>query len=73
MAKNKAKIGKSQKDTLCRLCKKTDECIDHVVIGSNLHRKNIKEGLVKWYIGNLLESVILKLEISGMNMNQKVF
>ena len=29
----KAKIDKSQKGTLCRLCKKADECIDHVVSG----------------------------------------
>ena len=29
----KAKIDKSQKDTLCRLCKKADESIDHVVSG----------------------------------------
>ena len=27
----KVKIDKSQKDTLCRLCKKADESIDHVV------------------------------------------
>ena len=27
----KPKIDKSQKDTLCRLCKKADESIDHVV------------------------------------------
>ena len=29
----KAKIDKSQKDTICRLCKKVDERIDHVVSG----------------------------------------
>ena len=44
-----------------------------LLVVANLHRKNIKEALVKWYIGNLLENVILKLEINGMNMNQKVF
>ena len=39
----KAKIDKSQKDTLCRLCKKADESIDHVVIGcSKLARKQYK-------------------------------
>ena len=27
----------------------------------------------KQYIGSVLESVILKLEIHGMNMSQKVF
>ena len=73
----KAKIDKSQKDTLCRLCKKADESIDHVVSGcSKLAQKENKrrhDNLVKQYIGNLLESVILKLEISGMNMSQKVF
>ena len=73
----KAKIDKSQKDTLCRLCKKADESTDHVVSGcSKLAQKENKrrhDNLVKQYIGNLLESVILKLEISGMNMSQKVF
>ena len=29
----KAKIDKSQKDTLCRLCKEADDSIDHVVRG----------------------------------------
>ena len=29
----KAKIDKSQKDTLCRLCKKADESLNHVVSG----------------------------------------
>ena len=29
----KAKTDKSQKDALCRLCKKADESIDHVVSG----------------------------------------
>ena len=31
----KAKIDKSQKDTLCILCKKADESIDRVVSGCN--------------------------------------
>ena len=39
----KAKIGKRQKDTLCRLCKKADGSIDHVVSGcSNLAQKEYK-------------------------------
>ena len=39
----KAKIDKSQKDTLCRLCKKADENIDHVVSGcSKLAQKEYK-------------------------------
>ena len=39
----KAKIDKSQKDTLCRLCKKTDEIIDLVVSGcSKLAQKEYK-------------------------------
>ena len=39
----KAKIDKSQKDTLCRLCKKADESIDHVVSGcSKLAQKEFK-------------------------------
>ena len=43
----KAKIGKSQKDALCRLCKKADESIDYFVSGCrNLHRRSIKEGMI---------------------------
>ena len=39
----KAKIDKSQKDTLCRLCKKADENLDHVVSGcSKLAQKEYK-------------------------------
>ena len=61
----KAKIRKSQKDTLCRLCKNADESIDHAVSGySKLAQKEYKRRH---------ESVILKLEISGMNMSEKVF
>ena len=29
----KAKIGKSQRDSLCRLCRKVGESIDHTVSG----------------------------------------
>ena len=39
----KAKIDKSQKDTLCKLCKKADESINHVVSGcSKLAQKEYK-------------------------------
>ena len=39
----KTKINKSQKDMLCRLCKKADESIDHVVSGcSKLAQKEYK-------------------------------
>ena len=31
----KAKLDKNQKNMLCRLCKKADESIDHVVSASN--------------------------------------
>ena len=38
----KAKIDLSQQDTLCKLCKKADESIDHFVSGvANLHRRSI--------------------------------
>ena len=43
----KAKIDRSQKYTLCRLRKKADESINHVVRGvPNLHRRSIKEGMI---------------------------
>ena len=39
----KAKVDKTQKETLCRLCKKADESIDHVVGGcSKLAQKDCK-------------------------------
>ena len=67
----------SQKDKLSRLCKKADESINHIVSGcSKLVQKEYKRRhdnlgeIVHW---KLLETVILKLEISGMNMSQKVF
>ena len=59
------------------MCKKIDESMDHVVSGcSKFAQKQYKRGhdnLGKMYFGNLLESVILKLEINGKDMNQKVF
>ena len=58
----KAKIDKTQKDTLCRLCKKGDENIGHVVSGcSKLAQKEYKRRHDK--LG----------KISCMNMRQKVF
>ena len=73
----KAKIDKSQGDPLCRVCRKVDESADHIVSGcSKLAQKDYKrrhDNLGKKYIGSLLESVILKLEINGMNMSQKMF
>ena len=72
----KAKIDKSQEDSLCRVCRKADESIDHIVIGCRkLAHKEYKrrhDNLGK-IIGSLLESVILKLEINGTNMSPKVY
>ena len=35
----KAKTDKSQRDSLCRVCRKVDESIDHIVrVVVNLHR-----------------------------------
>ena len=63
----KAKIEKSQGHSLCRVCRKVDEIIDHIVSGVvNLHKKSTRESMITWEkqnIGSLLESVILKLEI----------
>ena len=39
----KAKIDKSQGDSLCRVCRKVDESIDHIVSGcSKLAQKEYK-------------------------------
>ena len=65
----KAKIDKSQGDSLCRVCRKVDRSIDHIVSGcSKLAQKEYKRRH-----DNLLESAVLKLEINDMNMRQKVF
>ena len=38
----KAKIGKNQGDSLCRMCGKVDESIDHIlVVVVNLHRRSL--------------------------------
>ena len=73
----KAKIDRRQGDSLCRMCRKVDESIDHIVNGCcRLAQKEYKrshDNLGKILHWSLLESVILKLEINGMNMSQKVW
>ena len=45
----KARIDKSQGDSLCRMCRKVDESIDHIVSGVvNLHRRSTREGMIIW-------------------------
>ena len=47
----KAKIGKSKEDSLCRVCRKVDESIDHIVslvIVVNLHTRSTREGIITW-------------------------
>ena len=43
----KTKIDKSQKDTLCRLCKKADEIwVILLVVVANLYRRSIEEDMI---------------------------
>ena len=46
----KVKIGKSQGDSLCRMCRKVDENIDDIllVVVVNLHRRSRREGMTTW-------------------------
>ena len=52
----KAKIEKSQRDSLCRVCREADERIDHIVSGCsklavvvvNLQRRSTREGMITW-------------------------
>ena len=45
----KAKIDESQGDSLCRVCRKVDEIIDHIVSGfSKLLRRSTREGMITW-------------------------
>ena len=41
-----AKIDKSQGDSLCRVCRKVDEIIDHIVVAVNLHRMSTREAMI---------------------------
>ena len=70
----KAKIDKSQGDSLFRVYRKVDESIDHIVSGcSKLAQNEYNRRPWKYYIGSLLESVILKLEINVIKISQKEF
>ena len=45
----KAKNEKSHEYSLCRVCKKVDESIDHMlVVVVNLHRRGTREGMITW-------------------------
>ena len=45
----KARIDKSQEDSLCRMCRKVDESIDHIVsVCSKLGQKEYKRGMITW-------------------------
>ena len=45
----KAKIGKSQGDSLCRMCGKVDKSIDHIVSGcSKLDRRSRRDSMITW-------------------------
>ena len=73
----KAKIDKSQEDSLCRMCRKVDESIDHIVSGcSKLAQKECKRRhynlgkIVHW---KLARKFNFEAGDNGMNMSQKVF
>ena len=56
------------------MCRKVNESIDHIVSGcSKLAQNEYNRRPWKYYIGSLLESVILKLEINVMKISQKEF
>ena len=55
----KGKIGKSQKDMLCRLCKSADESIDHPVSGYNTLAQEYKQ----WH--DNLGKIVYTLEFAG--------
>ena len=45
----KATIDKRQGDSLCRVCRKVDESIDHIlVVLVNLQRRITREGMITW-------------------------
>ena len=53
----KTKIDKSQGDSLCRVCRKADESIDHIVSGCSkfaqkrregMYKRSAREGMITW-------------------------
>ena len=45
----KARIEIRQGDSLCRMCRKVDESIDHIVSGCSKHsQKEYKRGMITW-------------------------
>ena len=74
----KAKIDKSQRDSLCRVCRKVDESIDHIVSGcSKLAQKEYKRRhdnlgkIVHWKVARKCN--FEAGDKHGINMSQKVF
>ena len=74
----KAKIEKSQEDPLCRVSRKVDESIDHIVSGcSKLAQKQYKRRhdnlgkIVHWKFARKCN--LEAGEINGMNMSQNAF
>ena len=72
----KAKIDKSQGDFLCRVCRKVDESIDHIVSGcSKLAQKEYKRRhdnlgkIIHWKLSRKCNFVAA----DGLNISQKVF
>ena len=73
----KAKINKSQGDSLCRVCRKVDESIDHIVSGcSKLAQKEYKrrhDNLGKMVHWKLPRKCNFEAGDKCMIMIQKVF
>ena len=73
----KAKTDKSQGDSLCRVCRKVDESIDHIVSGcSKLAQKEYKkrhDNLGKIVHWKLARKCHFEAGDNGINMSQKVF
>ena len=66
----KAKIDRSQENSLCRLCKKSDETVRHIVSGcSRLAQKEYKRR--HYMVGKGVENLVYLLSRIGMNMNQR--
>ena len=73
----KAKIDKSQQDSLSRVCRKIDESIDHIVSGcSKLAQKEYKrrhDNLGKVVHSKFAKNCNFEAGDKCMNMSQKVF
>ena len=72
----KARIGGSQTDSVCRVCKKVDETVKHLVsecgkLAQKEYKRRRDKVALAHCIGIYVERVVLNVAVSGMSMYQR--